>query len=127
MKKLLLLGLVCSCLLTACVDSQQTAQKELLVGSWIFESGTKNGQLEGTELLRNLVFDFTEKTIKCEILPEMGLNNQEVDYELKDNVIMVGKQLPMTIKELTADALSLQFEIELGGNPVNFDLNFKRQ
>jgi len=127
MKKLLLLGLVCSCILTACVDGQQTAQKELLTGSWLFESGTKNGQLEGTELLQNLVFDFTEKTIQCELLPEMGLNAQEVDYELKDNVIMVGKKLPMTIKALTGDELSVQFEIELAGENFNFDLNFKRQ
>ena len=127
--KQLLLALIClSFFLNACVETQNNDQQELLIGSWIFESGTRNGSTEGTELLKNLVFDFTDKALKCDILPEMVSGfSKEMNYELKENKITVGKRFEMTLKEVTDEKLLLQFELNLGGEPFDFDLTFNRQ
>lgn len=127
--KQLLLALIClSFFLNACVETQNNNQQELLVGSWIFESGTRNGSTDGTELLKNLVFDFTDKALICDILPEMVPGfSKEMDYELKENKITVGKKFEMNLKEVTDEKLLLQFELNLGGEPFDFDLTFNRQ
>lgn len=124
-----LLSLFCVALLiSSCWDSPKTIQKEDLVGAWIFETGTRNGGLEGVELLENLVFDFTDKTLTCELLPEMheGFGKQ-MPYELKESTIIVAQKLSMPIKELSQDSLTVKLELLLGEEPTVFDLKFKRK
>ena len=60
-----------SLLISSCTEPQKNEKKDLLSGSWIFESGTKNGSTDGIELLDNLVFESSDKTVSCELLPEM--------------------------------------------------------
>lgn len=124
MKKLLLIFLPLFFIIS-CEETPNTAQKELLVGAWIFESGTKNGQAEGTELLNNLIFSFTEETFECDLLPEMmtGLSTKET-YELNENIILVDKKLELEIKELTTDQLLVKFQIEIDATSIDFDLKF---
>ena len=100
----------------------------MLTGSWVFERGTRDGGVEGTELLNNLVFTFTDQQFKCELLPDMMPSlGKEEPYELKENLIVVNEKLDIEIKELSEGNLSLKFELMLNENPTVFDLKFKPQ
>lgn len=125
MKRLLLI-LLPILLLTACEENSNTAQKELLIGSWIFESGTKDNSVDGTELLNKLVFTFSETEFECDLLPDMmqGMSKKET-YELKDNSIIINEKLNLELKEITKDNLLVKFEILLNDTPTEFDLKFK--
>lgn len=128
MKKALLALFCLTIMFQSCTESSNTAQKELLVGSWIFENGTRNGGTEGIELLQNLIFDFTDKTLTCELLPDMHEGfGKEVAYEFKENNIVVGTKLNMVVKDINQDNLLIKFELMLGDEPTLFDLKFKRQ
>ncbi len=129
MKKLLLLLIPLLLLLNSCGETvPDNASKELLTGSWIFESGTRDGGTEGTELLNNLIFTFTEDQFKCELLPDMMPSlGKEEPYALKENLIVVNEKFNLEIKDISEDQLSLKFELNLGGSPTLFDLNFKSQ
>jgi len=129
MKKLLLLLIPLLLLLNSCGETvPDNASKELLTGSWIFESGTRDGGTEGTELLNNLIFTFTEDQFKCELLPNMMPSlGKEEPYALKENLIVVNEKFNLEIKDISEDQLSLKFELNLGGSPTLFDLNFKSQ
>ena len=129
MKKLLLLLIPFLLLLNSCGETvPDNASKELLTGSWIFESGTRDGGIEGTELLNNLVFTFTDNQFKCELLPDMMPSlGKEEPYALKENLIVVDEKFNLEIKDISEDQLSLKFELNLGGSPTLFDLNFKSQ
>ena len=129
MKKLLLLLIPFLLLLNSCGETvPDNASKELLTGSWIFESGTRDGGTEGTELLNNLVFTFTDNQFKCELLPDMMPSlGKEEPYALKENLIVVDEKFNLEIKDISEDQLSLKFELNLGGSPTLFDLNFKSQ
>ncbi|BDS10054.1 hypothetical protein [Aureispira anguillae] len=124
MKKLLLISFSLL-LFISCEDSPSSPQKDLLVGSWIFESGTKNGSEEGIELLNNLIFTFTTEQFKCELLPDMmpGLKKEE-HYELKDNLIVINPNFDLEIKEVNSDHLWIKFEILFDEEPIEFDLKF---
>lgn len=127
MKKLLLLLIPLLLLLNSCGETvPDSASKELLTGSWIFESGTRDGSVEGTELLNNLVFTFTDNKFKCDLLPDMMPSlGKEEPYELKENHIVVNEKLDIEIKDLSAGDLSLKFELMLNDNATIFDLKFK--
>jgi hypothetical protein len=129
MKKLLLLLIPLLLLLNSCGETvPDNASKELLTGSWIFESGTRDGGTEGTELLNNLIFTFTDDQFKCELLPDMMPSlGKEEPYALKENLIVVNEKFNLEIKDISEDQLSLKFELNLGGSPTLFDLNFKSQ
>ncbi|CAA6823404.1 MAG: Unknown protein [uncultured Aureispira sp.] len=130
MKKLLLLFIPFLLLLNACGETvpDNNTSKELLTGSWVFERGTRDGSVEGTELLNNLVFTFTDQQFKCELLPDMMPSlGKEEPYELKENLIVVNEKLDIEIKELSEGNLSLKFELVLNENPTVFDLKFKPQ
>lgn len=129
MKKILLCFIPFLLLFNSCGEpASDNASKELLVGSWIFESGTRDGGIEGTELLNSLVFTFTDNQFKCDLLPEMMPSlGKEEPYELKDNRIVVDEKFDLEIKDLSKDNLSLKFELILNGNPTEFDLKFKAQ
>lgn len=125
-----LLTLLCLTLLlfSSCVDSSKIIEKENLVGLWIFESGTRNGSIEGVDLLEKLVFNFSDKTLKCELLPEMKEGfGKEMSYELRENTIIVGEKLNIPIKGLGQDSLLIQLDLVLGDEPTLFDLKFVRQ
>jgi hypothetical protein len=129
MKKLLLLFIPFLLLLNSCGETvPETASTEFLTGSWIFESGTRDGSTDGTELLNNLVFTFTDNQFKCELLPDMMPSlSKEEPYELKENHIIVNEKFDIEIKELSEGDLSLKFELILGDSPTIFDLKFKPQ
>ncbi|MBL4649348.1 MAG: hypothetical protein JKY03_06410 [Aureispira sp.] len=129
MKQLLLLFIPFLLLLNSCGETvPDNASKELLTGSWIFESGTRNGSTEGIELLNNLVFTFTDNQFKCELLPDMMPSlGKEEPYELKENHIVVNEKFDIEIKDLSEGDLSLKFELMLGEDPTTFDLKFKPQ
>lgn len=128
MIRILLLSICLSLIITACGDAASEAQKELLVGSWVFENGTRDGGSEGTELLENLVFDFTDSTFKCELLPDMQEGfGKEAAYQLSNNTLLIGEKLNMELKDITQDNLLLKFQLNLGDAPTEFDLKFKRQ
>lgn len=129
MKKLLLIILPFLLLFNSCGETvTDNAQKDLLIGSWVFESGTRNGTTEGTELLNNLVFTFTDQQFKCELLPEMvpSLNKEEA-YQLKENNIVVNEKFELEIKQLSKEQLLLDFELTLSGSATAFSLKFKPQ
>jgi hypothetical protein len=129
MKKLLLLLIPFLLLLNSCGETvPDNASKELLTGSWIFESGTRDGGTEGIELLNNLVFNFTDNQFKCELLPDMMPSlRKEEPYELKENLIVVNEKFNLEIKDISEDNLSLKFELMLDESPTVFDLKFKTQ
>ncbi|WMX12806.1 MULTISPECIES: hypothetical protein [unclassified Aureispira] len=130
MKQLLLLILPFMLLFYSCGETvpEDSAQKELLVGSWVFDSGTRDGRTEGTELLNNLVFTFTESEFKCELLPEMMPSlNKEEPYELKDNSIIVDEKFNLQIKDLSQESLSVEFDLTINESPTTFALKFKPQ
>jgi len=129
MKQLLLLLIPFVLLLSSCDETvPDNTTKEFLTGSWVFESGARDGSVEGTELLNNLVFTFTDNQFKCELLPDMVPSlGKEEPYELKENLIVVNEKLDIEIKELSEGSLSLKFELILDGNPTLFDLKFKAQ
>ncbi len=128
MIRILLLSICLSLIITACGDAASEAQKELLVGSWVFENGTRDGGSEGTELLENLVFDFTDSTFKCELLPDMQEGfGKEAAYQLSSNNLLIGGKLNMELKDITQDNLLLKFQLNLGDAPTEFDLKFKRK
>jgi hypothetical protein len=129
MKKRLLLFIPFLLLLNSCGETvPDNTSKELLIGSWIFESGTRDGGTEGTELLNSLTFTFTNDQFECELLPEMMPSlDKEESYELKENRIVVDEQFELEIKDLSPDNLSLKFELILNGSPTVFDLKFKPQ
>lgn len=128
MLRILLFCICCSLIIMSCGDSASTAQKELLVGSWVFENGTRDGSVEGTELLQNLVFDFTDSTFRCELLPEMQEGfTKEAAYDLSSGNLSIGGKLNMELKDITQDNLLLKFQLNLGGEPTEFDLKFKRK
>lgn len=130
MKKRLLLLIPFLFLLNSCGETvpEDNTSKELLTGSWIFESGTRDGGTEGTELLNSLVFTFSDNQFQCELLPEMMPNlGKEEPYALKENRIVVAEKFDLEIKDLSEDNLSLKFELILNGNPTEFDLKFKPQ
>lgn len=129
MKKLLLIIFPFLFFLNSCGETvTDNAQKDLLIGSWVFESGTRDGSTEGTELLNNLVFTFTDEQFKCDLLPEMmpSLDKEEA-YQLKENRIVVDEKFDLEIKELSAEQLLLDFELVLNGSPTAFALKFKPQ
>lgn len=129
MKNLLLLFTPFLLLLNSCGETvPDNTSKELLTGSWIFESGTRDGSVEGTELLNNLIFTFTDSQFKCELLPDMMPSlGKEEPYALKENHIIVNEKLDIEIKELSEGNLSLKFELMLNDSPTVFDLKFKPQ
>jgi hypothetical protein len=129
MKKLLLLFIPFLILLNSCDETvPDQASKELLVGSWIFESGTRDGSTEGIELLNNLIFTFTDSQFKCELLPDMMPSlGKEEPYELKENQIVVNEKFNIEVKDLNKEDLSLKFELMLNDSPTTFDLKFKSQ
>jgi hypothetical protein len=129
MKKILLSFICLACIISSCEDNKNAEQQALLVGSWLFENGTRNGNAEDAEnLLNNLVFDFSDKSLKCDLLDEMqpGFKKEE-NYEIKENQIIVGKNLNMEIMDITQENLLLKFEVTLGDVLFEFDLKFKRQ
>lgn len=129
MKKLLLLFIPFLLLLNSCGETApDNPSKEILTGSWIFESGTRDGSPDGTELLNNLVFTFTDNQFKCDLLPDMMPSlGKEEPYELKENHIVVNEKFDIEIQGLSEGDLSLKFELILDDSPTTFDLKFKPQ
>lgn len=115
-------------LLSACAEPKSQLDQNLLIGEWLFESGTKDGTEEGTELLSNLVFSFNETHFSCVLLPDMmqGLKDKE-PYTVDGGTLVVAQKFNLTVKDLSKERLETSFNIELEGEPVEFDLVFKRQ
>ena len=128
MNKNILFLLLLFIFIPSCTETPKNDKKDILAGSWIFDSGTKNGNLDGIELLNKLVFEFSDKTFSCELLPEMheGLKEEE-SYLIKEDNILVGNKFNMEIIDLSENILFLKFNIILGEETVIFDLKFNRQ
>ncbi|MCH2021907.1 MAG: hypothetical protein MK207_05450 [Saprospiraceae bacterium] len=108
-------------------NEQKNNNKKLLIGIWHFEKGTMNGNKEDAELLQNLVFDFSEKTLKCELLPDMQKGfGKEVLYELSENQIIIGKLLYMQLIKVTKEDLFIKFEIKAKEKVNEYNLEFSR-
>lgn len=124
MKQLLLI-LSCFLCLQACDTGVPKITTQQLVGNWLFEEGTIDDQKAGIELLKNLIFSFTETEFNSELLDAMvpGFSKTE-PYTIEEQTIIVKEQLRLSVKKLSAGKLQVSFDLNLGGSLKNYDLLF---
>lgn len=126
MKFLLLIGL--TAIFVSCNNSDANEKVALLQGTWLFEDGTINESAEGAELLKNLMFEFSEDQFSCELLPEMHRSFGTTEkYKLDENKIVVAEKLELIINELSQEAMTVEFELKQQDFSNKYKLNFVKQ
>jgi hypothetical protein len=128
MKYIYLLGLTVIVGLSACNSNSNNEQASLLEGVWLFESGSINQGTQGTELLKNLLFEFKQHQFTCELLPEMHNSFKETEsYSLSEGIINIKDRLSITIKSISQDHLKVAFSLRSGDDNNTYLLLFSRQ
>lgn len=123
-----LIMIVLSAILVSCNNSDADEKVSLLQGVWLFENGTVNDSAEGAELLKNLIFEFSEDQFSCELLPEMqSAFGKTEKYKLDENKIVVAEKLELVINALTQEAMTVEFELQNQDYSNKYKLNFIKQ
>jgi hypothetical protein len=122
-KSLLLILSLLLCL-QACDTATPALETSQLEGSWLFEKGTIDGD-SAMDLLKGLVFSFTETEFNNELLGDMmpGFSTTE-PYVIEEKTVIVNEKFKLLVKEVDDQHLHVSFDVELGGAVKNFDLVF---
>lgn len=128
MNYLYLIGLTAIVGLSACNTNSHNEQASLLEGVWLFESGRINQDTQGTELLKNLLFEFKQHEFSCELLPEMHNSFKETEsYSISEGIINIRDRLSIIIKSISQDHLKVEFSLQSGSDTNTYILLFSRQ